>query len=238
MMIRLLAGNGVAVTVAAALAFFALAASAQSQVEPVRLNTVDLQAEAQREIANDLMNATMFSELNDADSARLANALNRAMNEALSIARKFPAVRARTGAVQTYPVYDRAQRLTGWRGRAEIRIDSRDFQAASGLVGALQPALQLGGIGFTVSPELRRQTQDELIAEAIGAFRARAEIVRKALGGGSYKIRRMSVNPQGMPGPRPQLAMARAASDTVTAPQFEGGTTQVGVAVNGSVEVE
>jgi len=212
----------------------------QQFVEPPRYNTVDLQAEAQREIANDLMNAVLFAEMNDSDSARLANALNKAINDGIAAAKGYQSVRLRTGAVQTFPVYDRSQRLTGWRGRAELRIDSKDFQATSALIAKLQATLQLGGVGFSVSPELRRQTQDELMAEAITAFRARAEIARAALDGRGYKIRRMSINPGGIPGPRPQFTLARAAQaqDAVAAPQFEGGTSQISVAVNGSVEVE
>jgi len=215
-------------------------AFAQQLAEPPRYNTVDLQADAQREIANDMMNAVLFAEMNDPDPARLANALNRSINDGIAAAKGYQSVRLRTGAVQTFPVYDRSQRLTGWRGRAEIRIDSKDFQAASALIAKLQAALQLGGVGFSVSPELRRQTQDELMAEAISAFRARAEVVRKSLDGRSYKIRRMSINPVGIPGPRPQFSLARAAQaqEAVTAPQFEGGTSQISVAVSGSVEVE
>jgi len=221
---------------------FALAgqAHAQQPVEPVRYNTVDLQADAQRDIANDLMNAVLFAEHNDADAAHLANTLNQAMNNAMAAAKAFQTVRVRTGGTQTYPVYDRTQRLTGWRGRAEIRLDSKDFQAASALIAKLQSSLQLGGVGFVVSPELRRQVQDELTVEAIGAFRARADIARNALGGRSYKIRRISINPAGGPGPRPMFSMARGAvaQEAVAAPQFEGGTSQISVAVNGSVEVD
>jgi len=215
-------------------------APGQQPVEPPRYNTVDLQAEAQREIANDLMTAVLFAEMNDSDAARLANAMNRAINDGISAAKGYQSVRFHTGAVQTFPVYDRSQRLTGWRGRADIRIDSNDFQAACSLIAKLQATLQLGSVGFTVSPALRRQTQDALMAEAIAAFRARAKIARAALDGRGYKIRRMSVSPGGIPGPRTQFALARAAQaqDAATVPQFEGGISQISVAVNGSVEVE
>ena len=218
----------------------ALPAFAQQPVELPRFNTVDLQAEAQREVVNDLMNAVVYVEMTDTDSTRLANALNRSINEGIAAAKGASGVRVRTGGVQTFPVYDRAQRQTGWRGRAEIRIESKDFPAASALIAKLQSSMQVGGVGFSVSPELRRQTQDELMAEAIAAFRARADIARIALDGRRYKIRRISVNPGGAPGPRPQFALARAAvsQEAVAIPQFEGGTSQISVAVNGSVEVE
>ena len=93
------------------------------------------------------------------------------------------------------------------------------------LIGQLQSSMQLGGIAFTVSPELRRQTENELITDGVAAFRARADIATKALGGRSYKIRRVSLNTGGfVPGPRPMAAarMAPQAAE-VAPPMFEGG---------------
>ena len=125
-------------------AFVALPAAAQRAPgeESTRYNTVELQAESQREVANDLLTATLYTELNDMDAAKLAALLNTRANEALAAAKEYKTVRTRSGGNQTFPVYDRNQRLTGWRGRAEIRIESRDFQAASALIGQLQANMQ------------------------------------------------------------------------------------------------
>jgi predicted secreted protein len=150
-------------------------------------------------------------------------------------------VRARSGYTQTYPVYDRANKLTGWRGRTEIRLESKDVQAMAPLIGRLQATMQLGGVSFTVSPDLRRQTENELINDAVAAFRARADIAAKAIGGRSYKIRRIGLNSGGFgPVPRP-MAAARAMAPQgaeVAPPMFEAGTSMVQVVANGTVEVE
>ena len=124
---------------------FALAAvSADSAEPPPRYNTVELQAEAQREVQNDLLNASLFVELNDPSPAALANAINKSVNDALRIAKDYKGVRVRSGNNQTFPVYAKGNVLQGWRGRAEIRIESKDFEAASGLIGKLQAGMQLG----------------------------------------------------------------------------------------------
>ena len=214
-------------------------ASAQPVPEPVRYNTVDLQADAQREVVNDTLNAVLFVELNETDAAKLADSLNRITAEAAGIAKEFKSIRVRSGTNQTYPVYDRAQRLTGWRGRAELRLESRDFQAAAGLIGRLQSRMQLGQIGFAVSPEVRKAAEDEIIGEAIKAFRARADIVRVSLGGQGYKIRRLSVNAGS--GFMPRALMARAgvaAAESVAPPPLEGGVSQITVSVSGTIEVQ
>jgi predicted secreted protein len=219
----------------------ATVALAQAPADPVRFNQVDLQAEVSREVQNDLMNASLYVEASDPSAAKVADQLNRTSAEALRAAGEFRTVRARSGYTQTYPVYDRANKLTGWRGRTEIRLESKDVQAMAALIGKLQSTMQLGGVSFTVSPELRRQTENELINDAVAAFRARADIAAKAIGGRSYKIRRIGLNTGGFaPGPRP-MAAARAMAPQgteVAPPAFEAGTSMVQVVANGTVEVE
>lgn len=227
--------------VALAGALGATVALAQSPVDPARFNQVDLQADVAREVQNDLMNASLYAEASDPSAAKVADQLNRIAADALKAAGEFKTVRARSGYAHTYPVYDRANKLTGWRGRTEIRLESKDTQAVAALVGKLQSTMQLGGVSFTVSPELRRQTEDELINEAVAAFRARADIAAKAIGGRTYKIRRIGLNTGGLPPvPRPMAAsraMAPQAMD-VTPPVFEAGTSLVNVVAAGTVEVE
>jgi len=215
-------------------------ALAQPQPEPPRYDQVDLQAEVSREIQNDLMIAAVHAEASDASAAKVADQINRLTADALKAAGEFKTVKARSGFNQTFPVYDRNNKLTGWRGRAEVRLESKDFAAMASLIGKLQSSMQLGSVTFTVSPELRRQTENDLITEAVAAFRSRADIATRAIGGKSYKIRRIGINTGGMfPGPRPMAAQARAAAPAeVTPPTFEGGTSTVQVAANGSIQVE
>jgi predicted secreted protein len=128
--------------------------------------------------------------------------------------------------------------LQGWRGRAEIRIESKDFEAASKLIGKLQSDLQLASMTFAVSPEARRLVENELITEAIGAFKARAEIIKSALASRGYKLQRMTVA-NGYNAPQPRVAMARmaASSADVAAPNLEAGVSVVTVTANGAIEV-
>jgi len=216
-----------------------LAAPWATAAEPPRYNSVELQADAQREVQNDLLNATLFVELNDASPAALANAVNKSVNEALRIAKEYKTVRVRSGNNQSYPVYAKANVLQGWRSRAEIRIESRDFEAASALIGRLQSAMQIGNLTFSVSPEARRTTENELIAEAIGAFKARAEIIKTALAGRGYKLQRLNIT-NGYNAPQPRFAVAArmvTASADVAAPNLEAGVSVVTVSAGGAIEI-
>ena len=220
-------------------ATLALAGAAVAADPAPRYNLVELQAEAQRELPNDTVTANLYVELNDANAAALATAVNKAANEALRVAREYRGVRARSGNNQTSPVYAKGNVLQGWRARAEIRLESKDFEAASLLIGKLQGGMQLGSMVFSVSPEARRQAENELIAEAVAAFKARAEIVRGALAGRGYKIQRLNVN-NGYSAPPPRFAMARAlaaGAPEAVAPNLEGGVSMVTVTVGGTIEV-
>ncbi len=220
-------------------ASLALAGAALAAEPAPRYNVVELQAEAQRELPNDTVTANLYVELNDGNAAALAAAVNKAANEALRVAREYSSVRVRSGNNQTYPVYAKGNVLQGWRARAEVRLESKDFEAASRLIGRLQSGMQLGNIAFSVSPQARRQAENELIAEAIAEFKARAEIVRGALAGRSYKIQRLNVN-TGYSAPPPRFAVARvmaAGAPEVAAPNFDGGVSVVTVTVGGAIEV-
>ena len=216
--------------------FLAAAGNARPAEEPLRYNVVDLQAEAQREIQNDVMTAALYVEQSGENPGQVSNSVNKIANEALRVAGDVKSVKASTGGYQTYPIYGKNKRLEAWRVHSEIRIESKDFSALSNLIGKLQSAMQLSYLGFTVSPEARRQAENELIAEAISNFRERADIVKKSLNGRGYKIRKISVNTSGFH-PRPVFARGIAAQE-VAAPNVEGGTSQVTVNVNGTIEVE
>jgi len=108
---------------------------------------------------------------------------------------------------------------------------------ASALIGKLQANLQLGNMSFSVSPGARRTAENELITEAIAAFKSRAEIVKAALAGRGYKLQRLNVS-SGYNSPQPRFAVARtAAAPEVAAPNLEAGVTTVTVTASGAIEV-
>jgi predicted secreted protein len=184
----------------------------------------------------------VYVEVNDPSAAAVAAQVTRIANDALHTAQAQPGVRARSGGVSTVPVYasNPPGKITGWRGRSELRLESADMRAMSDLLGKLQATMSVGYVNFLVSPEARRQAENELITQAIESFRARADIVRAAIGGKSVRIRHMAVV-TGMSGPAPRPFIARAAAASVTPvepPQFEAGESRVQATVTGTVEID
>jgi predicted secreted protein len=236
---RLLLAILLAATAAAAHAQAPRPPDPRAGAEP-RWNQVELQADASREVQNDTVYATLASEVTDADPARAASQVNRAVGEALKTAGAARNVKARSGGNTTFPMYDKGQKLVGWRSRAEIRLESQDFEAAATLIGKLQSELQLSSLSFGVSRDLRRKTEDELIRDAVAAFKARAEVATSALGGRSYRIQRVALNTFGMPVPVAAMRAPPAADAGFASapPPMQAGTTPVQVQASGTIEVE
>jgi predicted secreted protein len=210
--------------------------------EPINYRHVSLSAEARREINNDLMTATLFIEQNNQDPARLADQINRKINEALAIGKEFKTVKLRSSGRNTYPLYTAKNRADGWRSRADLSLESRDFAAASKLIGQLQSQLQLSGVSFSVSSEARDKTQNELITEAISAFRARVDIIAQGFGMKSWKIVQTQIGANDMrPMPMYKTAMAASRMDAMQAevatPDMSSGSSSVSVTVSGTIEM-
>ncbi len=218
--------------------------AAESGRSVPRLGTlVELQVSARQSVPNDLMIATLFIEQSDPDSAKLANEVNRKLNDTLKLARHYPAIKAASSSYQTWPVYqNNGKTLERWRARAELRLESRDFPLLSDVLGKLQSQVQLGGLGFAVSEESRQKAEDSLVSQAVQAFRARAELTRQALGANAYQIRKLNLQGQGDYAPvRPLFAKAMMNERMVGAvatPDVEAGNTQVTLTASGIVAIE
>lgn len=225
---------------------FALGAlPALANTLPVTYQRVEFMTEVSREIANDQMNAVLSVELSDKDAGRLAQQIATLMNEAMKKAAAYPTVKATSGNQNTWPVYGESltssSKLESWRGRAEIRLESKDFKATSELIAKLQEKMQLNGINFSVSQEARRKVEDNLTAEAIAAFRARAEKITTAWNAKGYRLVYMNLGSAGNPMPyQPMMRMKTmdAAAESVPAQDMAGGETRLIVTVSGSVELQ
>jgi predicted secreted protein len=214
----------------AALALFSGCALTHER-EP-QFDVVSLEAQASREVQNDELVAVLAVEQHGPDPAALAETVNRRMAEALKLAGAIPTVKAHSGNYQTFPRHDRNQRIEGWQVSQELRLESADFDAVTRLIGRLQEHLVVRSMAVRLSPEARRAAEDALIAEAIAAFRARAELVREAMKAASYRVRSLDLGTAGGSPPRPLEMRAMAAPVAL-----EAGMSQVTVSASGSIQL-
>jgi len=227
-----------AIVLFTALALTAATAVAQSSQQPY-FNVVTLEASATADVPTDTLTVTLFTEEQGPDPAQLAAQVNARIDEALAKAKAQPKVDAHSGNYQTSPIYDRASQITGWRIRADIVLESRDFKAVGALAGMLQPAMKLSSMVFSLSRSAREAAESSLLTEALGRFQEKAGAVAKALGFPGYVLGQIAVRSEGPI--RPPVAMRGVAMAAMAdgAPQpavpVEGGKNAVTVFVSGTV---
>jgi predicted secreted protein len=219
----------------------ALAAPGRADTPPPR-NQVSFNVSAVREVANDWTTALIGTTASGSDPAELASRVNKIMNDALAVAKSESKVKVTSGAYNTYPEYGDGNRIVRWQASQDLILESADFEAVAKLLGKLQgKGLMLRNISFSVAEATQRALEDALIAEALKAFRARADAVTKALQKNGWTIVSINIGGGGFqPPPMPMMratAKMEMAADTV-APSFEGGTSKLRMDVNGTIELE
>jgi len=220
----------------AVLALAAASAFAQAPQQPF-FNVITLEASATADVPTDTLTVTLFAEEQGPDPGQLATRINVRLEEALARAKKEPKIEARSGNYQTNPTYDRANQITGWRIRADIVLESRDFKAVAALAGALQPALKLWSMTFSLSRGAREAAEAALLTEALGKFQEKARAVAKGLGFPGYALGQIVVRSDGpvhAPVAFRGVAMS-AMADAAPPVPVEGGKNAVTVTVSGSV---
>ncbi|WDR90516.2 SIMPL domain-containing protein [Burkholderia ambifaria] len=230
-----------AVPVALTLASPAAHAQTANPHFPEPAGVLSLSSQASADVPQDIIHITLFYEQQAKDPGSLTSALNQRADAALAQAKGVSGVTAHTGAFSVYPSTDRDGKISAWRGRTEVVLESRDFAAASKLAGQLSNQMQIANVEFSLSPEAQRAAEQKLTTEAIKSFRARADEAAKAFGYGSYSIRDVNVGGGRNVQPYPRMmAMAAAPMDAkMGAPiAVEGGKATVSVTVNGSVQMK
>ncbi|WP_289141072.1 SIMPL domain-containing protein [uncultured Pseudomonas sp.] len=210
--------------------------------DQLHYNQISLRAEVSQEVARDKMIVTLYTESQNTDPAKLAAEVTTIMNKALGEAREVKGVTLRQGSRNSYPIYDnKNQKITGWRERAELRLESADFPALSKLTGELLNTLKMDNMDFAIADATRKSSEDALLKDAVAAFKARAQLATDALGGKGYKIVNLNFNTNGYPMPYARnggMMMKAAAMDSAPTPEVEAGTSQVSMSADGVIEVQ
>lgn len=221
--------------IAAILLFASVNLSASDQ--PAGL--ISIQTNATQDVETDTMVALIAIEDEQSDSAKLAQQINSLMAWAQALISKQPDVELIGGNYSSYPVYDK-RIFKHWRGSQQFSLKSKKPPQLGQLVGQLQNKLLIKSLEYQVSTELSQQTQDQLIKQALDAFKARAEIVRQQLGASAYSIYRLDIqtNQHGGPVmPRARLMMADAV-ESATPATLNPAQQSIQVTVSGTIKLE
>ena len=206
-------------------------------VEP-SFNRIALTFTAENDVDNDTLVAVLFSEHQDRRQQAASNSVNAEIHWALETAKKQSAIKVQTTQYNTSPIYNK-QIITGWHARQSLRLESKDSEALSELIGKLQEKLSIASVKYTVSKGVRDLVEVSLISEALAQYRRRAELVARDLGRDGYQILQLNINARGAsPQPIAYAARGMAAMEKSAGPAIEAGVQKVGVTISGNIELD
>lgn len=194
-----------------------------------------LRAEAVTEVARDTVRLTLAAEVSETSQAAVAAALTATVDSVMKQARGKEGIKVSSGNYHVWPMNDKDGRISNWRGRAEIVLESTDFEAVSRVAADVADRMPIANMAFSVAPRERARHEAELLAEAAAAFRGRAEALAKAFGYDSYSIREIRLGGAGAAYQPEARRMMSMVADAAMAVPMEAGTEQISLSVEGTI---
>jgi predicted secreted protein len=218
-------------SIVALLPAMAIAATPDSQP-----TTASVNAHVSVEVPQDLARASLYVEQTGADRAAIVSDVNGVLQRALSTA-KAKGVTAKTAGYRSYLLYDKNQHVSGYRVRADIALESKDFEAFSKALTSLSTSVSIQDVGYAVSDDALKAVKSKLLTDVAAEFRSEAGSITHAFGFNAYDIKDLNVNyDTGLRAPVMMKAMAMAAPAAPMVPMsVEPGTATVSANANGSI---
>ncbi|MEW7991321.1 MAG: SIMPL domain-containing protein [Candidatus Thiodiazotropha sp.] len=205
---------------------------------PLHYDRIKLRSSASAEVENDTLIAVLYAQQEGSEPAALSDGVNRLITQAVGEAKLSEGIKVQTLGYQTSPIYQQ-QRLTGWRVRQSIRLQSLHSGRLSQLLNKLQSSLALESISYTISPSQREKVGEALTLQAIDAFRKRADLVTKQFGRERYRLVEMAIESSDRPyQPRHMRANMMALERSAAAPTLEAGSQTVRIEITGTIELQ
>ena len=116
--------------------------------EALPYNRIHLSTSANTQVANDTLIAILYIQREGTKLPELANEVNQRIAEAIQQSKQVSGIDVQTLGYQSNPIYDK-RRLSGWRVRQSIRLESQDSASLSQLIGDLQRLLAVESVSYT-----------------------------------------------------------------------------------------
>jgi predicted secreted protein len=214
-----------------------LLASTASYASEINYNIIHLNAEARREVPNDLMQVTLSIQHQAPAANRAADMVNKDMAWALKLLNNKKTIRHQTSNYSTHPVYQK-ERINAWSARQNLQLSSEDFDKLSDVVGLLQERLTVNQMHFSAKPSTRDKVHNTLISEALTAYKNKAKIIQKSMQASAYDIVELNISPNHQqPVHRERMMMSRAQASPAPV-AVQSGNSNIVVSFRGRIKLK
>ena len=231
-------------TLSLALLAFSFVLSARADANAAQPNNViAFNVEAERQIERDLMQVNLFYQSEGKNLSELNKTVNARLNKAIGIAKQYPAVAIQGNMRNTMVQYDGKGKQSGWLARVELMLESKDSQALSDVINALNDTLAIENISASVSDEKLTHVENELTQAVLEKFKNKALLIQNTLQMKNYRVMDLNISAANEhnyapvyyePTAKSALTLSESASNAVP---LENGKETVRMRVKGRIEL-
>lgn len=205
---------------------------------------VSFNVEEEKEIDRDLLQVNLFYQTEGKNLADLNKTISERLNKAIALVKQYPAVEIKGNSRNTMVQYDNKGKKTGWVARADFTLESKDSQALSDVVSALDDTLAIANMSATVSSEKLMSVENELTQAALEKFKNKATLIQNSLQMKNYRVvdldvssanERNNVRPYYATMAKSAVAFSESSADTNAF--MENGKETVRVRANARIEL-
>ena len=209
----------------------------------IAFNVIAFNVEAERQIERDLMQVNLFYQSEGKNLSELNKTVNTRLNKAIGIAKQYPAVEIQGNTRNTMVQYDGKGKQSGWLARVELMLESKDSQALSDVINALDDTLAIENISASVSDEKLTHVENELTQAVLEKFKNKALLIQNTLQMKNYRVMDLNISAANEhnyapvyyePTAKSALTLSESASNAVP---LENGKETVRMRVEGRIEL-
>ena len=208
-------------------------------------NVVHVAASGMLAVPQDWLTLRMSVTREGGDAVKVQSQLRAALDTALEVAKGAAtgqSLLVGSGNFGVYPRYDKAGKVSGWQGQADLILEGRDFTRIAHTASRMQP-LVVSSMAFSLSREAQEQLESDVQMLAIDRFQRRAAEVAKAFGFATYELKEINLSSadagEGQVFRGQPMAMEAASAPGEAEPlPTEPGQSRVTVTVSGSIQLK
>lgn len=219
---------------------FSTAALAENTATPSQV--VSFNTEVETEIDRDLLQVHLFYQVEGKNLSDLNKTISERLNKAVAIAKAQSAVKIKGNARNTSVRYDAQGKKNGWIARAELVLESQDFQALSQVIATLDDVMAVEDLSASVSAEKLMRVENELTQAVIEKFKKKAALIQDSLKMKDYRILDLDISSVNEQAPIRAYAAPRATKMAMLSAEstdqafLENGKERVRVRANARIE--
>lgn len=210
--------------------------------DTLNYNQVDFSIHTQKSLTPDRLRVSFYSEITLKNITQIKQGINKAMQQALLVLKKYPSVKAQTKQYRINPVYEKGRKTNKWTGKQTLEVVIDDLSQAANIIQDLQAVLIIANSNFFLSPALYDNTKKQLLEQALSKFKQQSIALVMQLEAKDYKMVRLNI---GGNGHTPIAFNKQYASHSsiqlnksrVPPPALSAGQTQVKVNINATIEL-